>query len=176
MKNHLTSFLFCFVLLVSPLLAGDDHADDAAKKDLALLQGKWEFVATSKGGQDTTKESHDDGFGMEFKDDAWIQDVKGYHAWTAADSHIKLDPSTSPKSFDHIVTRKYQGKTITLSYPGIYKIVGDSLTMCFDVDLKTRPSEFKSDGKPGFFLATFKRSGSKSSNQESSTPKADSKN
>ena len=176
MKNHLTSFLICSALIVSQLLAGDDHADDVAKKDLALLQGKWEIVATSRGGQDITKESRDEGFGMEFKDDAWLQDVNGYHAWTAADSHIKLDPSTSPKSFEHIVTRKYQGKTITLSYPGIYKIDGDSLTMCLDVDLKTRPSEFKSDGKPGFFLATLKRSGQKSSNQESSTPKAESKN
>lgn len=157
MKYYLRFLSILIALLVSRLSAEDSQMADAAKKDLDSLQGKWELVSAQKEGKDVTQDFQGENSGIEFKNDAWIQDWKGLHRYTAADSHVKLDPSKSPKTFDHIVTRDNRGQPVVFSYPGIYELEGDSLTICFDVNLKTRPSQFATDGKSGYFLAKFKR-------------------
>lgn len=67
---------------------------------------------------------------------------------------IKVDPSAKPKAMDITGTEgPNKGKT----FPAIYEHDGDTLQICYDLDGKARPTEFKS--KPGTkqFLVTYKR-------------------
>ena len=146
--------LFAILIAFATLASSGCNAKDPAKNDLDVLQGTWEIVSAEKGGNDITQECHDEGFKLTFQGDAWIQDVKGYHFNTSKDSHIKLDASKSPKEFDHIHTLT---PTFASTYPGIYKLNGDTLTLCFDVDQKSRPTEFTTAGSSGYFLVNLKR-------------------
>jgi uncharacterized protein (TIGR03067 family) len=146
--------LFVIHIALTTLISCGCNASDPAKKDIDALQGTWEIVSAEKGGKDITQECQDEGFKITFQGDAWIQDVKGYHFNTSKDSHIKIDASKLPKEFDHIHTLT---STIASTYPGIYKLNGDTLTLCFDVDLKSRPTEFATAGSSGYFLVNLKR-------------------
>ena len=94
---------------------------------------------------------------MIISEDAWIQETDGKPIYTARTSRITLDPSRAPKSFDHIVRRVSQGEGIQLVYPGIYELQGNTLKICYDVDLKSRPKEFKTKPGQNYFSAVFER-------------------
>jgi uncharacterized protein (TIGR03067 family) len=67
---------------------------------------------------------------------------------------VKYFPDATPKGMEVTGTAgPNKGKTI----PAIYELTGDTLTICYDLSGKARPTEFKS--KPGtqMFLATYKR-------------------
>jgi uncharacterized protein (TIGR03067 family) len=84
-----------------------------------------------------------------------------WRAYSGGTFTFKIDPTKNPKQLDLYVT-----DTGVATYPGIYKIEGDTLTICrWDVSqgardgdgVRKRPTEFKA-GK-GVALLQFKRSG-----------------
>jgi uncharacterized protein (TIGR03067 family) len=67
---------------------------------------------------------------------------------------VKYFPDASPKAMEVTGTAgPNKGKT----FPAIYELIGDTLTVCYDLSGKARPSEFKSKAGTHLFLATYKR-------------------
>ena len=65
-----------------------------------------------------------------------------------------LDSRSKPRS---MVITGTDGPNQGKIFPAIYELKGDTLTICYDLSGKARPTEFKS--KPGtrLFLATYKK-------------------
>jgi uncharacterized protein (TIGR03067 family) len=67
---------------------------------------------------------------------------------------IKLEPSSKPKAMDVTGTEgPNKGKT----FPAIYELTGDTLRVCYDLEGKKRPTEFKTVKDTQQFLVTYKR-------------------
>ncbi len=115
---------------VSPAFA----ADKELPKDLAALQGKWKAVKLSFAGKDipadeiTKKNSM-----LEIKGDEGTPSEDGK---TQKPGKLKVDGSKTPAEIT--VDTPDMGKMV-----GIYKIEKDTLTMCFSLDEKVRPTKFE---------------------------------
>ena len=66
----------------------------------------------------------------------------------------KIDPTKSPKTIDVTMTEGPNKGAIML---GIYEIDGDTLKVCFDAEVKKRPTEFKSPAGSETFVNVHKR-------------------
>jgi len=143
--------LFCAVGLAafggSGTLA-DDKAD--LEKEVRKFQGTWTFESSETGGKELpTGELK--GFILTFEGDK--------HTLKKGDEVVqvgtqKLDPSKSPKSIDVTMTEGPNKGTVML---GIYEIDGDTLKVCFDLQGKKRPTEFKSAPGSENFVNVHKR-------------------
>ena len=72
------------------------------------------------------------------------------------DSTYKVDPAKTPAQIDMIGTEgDLKGKAAL----GIYKLDGDSLTICYVMPGKERPNTFESQPQSGAFLVVWKRKG-----------------
>jgi uncharacterized protein (TIGR03067 family) len=122
------------ILLVVGLLLAADSGEDAVKKEKQQLVGTWTVVSLEVNGQKVPAEALKD-FQFIFTADSLTR-KKGGKAESGAG--YKLDPSRSPKWID--MTGITDGKEQAI--PGVYKLDGDTLTLCFRADYK------KKDGKP----------------------------
>jgi uncharacterized protein (TIGR03067 family) len=142
-----------------PFLAHDDQPKVGAQKgqkeaksetDQDRLQGTWVLVGGRR--PFTEKEIEDYGIKWTFKGE--LLDCKAKTSPVSDEGTFTLDPKMEPKTIDHKVTAgRYKGKT----FLGIYKIDGDSLTICEGNPDGERPTEFKSDPKDSIRLLVFKR-------------------
>ena len=127
------------VLLAAGFCAADDKKDD---KD--QLQGEWVVVSAEVGGK--TAENLKDKK-LVVKGDEWTPPSGGELKFK-----FKLDAAKSPKQLD--LTADLDGNEQT--WPGIYKIEGDTFTFCRSAGPGgERPKEFK--GGEGVGLLVFKR-------------------
>lgn len=73
------------------------------------------------------------------------------------DVSFKIDPTTTPKVMDWTYDNpeRLKGKTRR----GIYRLDGDTLTICFNVnpDREERPTRFETGPESGLFLHVYKR-------------------
>jgi uncharacterized protein (TIGR03067 family) len=115
--------------------------------DLDLLQGTWRAVRIETGGSlvpaeiATTVRYAFDGDRVRF--------LEGDQP--AGEGFIRLDPEADPKAFDFTATAGPQVGTTAL---GIYRVEGNSLTMCLGEE---RPTTFSGAGKAA--LAELSRIG-----------------
>src|SRR5205085_10388653 len=65
-----------------------------------------------------------------------------------------VDEKKSPRAMDikSEVSPDLKGKSI----PAIYELKGDTMTVCYDLDLKDRPAKFESPEKSNVLLVTYK--------------------
>ena len=123
-------------------------ADDPAKKDKAMLQGKWTVISVESNGK-----------AVEMWTDATrLVEGNAYTLTTKKGESFKgtftVDPSKTPAAIDFKPDGgQYKGKTLR----GIYEFHEDMLTICFAEPDKERPTEFSSKAGSGWTLAIQKK-------------------
>jgi len=143
--------LFCAVGLAASGESGilaDEKAD--LEKEVRKFQGTWTFESSETGGKELPA-GELKGLILTFEGDK--------HTVKKGDEVIqvgtqKLDTSKSPKTIDVTLAEGPNKGTVML---GIYEIDGDTLKVCFDLQGKKRPTEFKSAPGSENFVNVHKR-------------------
>jgi uncharacterized protein (TIGR03067 family) len=125
-------------------------ADDAVKNELKNHQGTWIATSSTFDGQKAP-----DAIARSIKrivtDDHVVWERSGKRF---AGTKIELDPTHDPKNLDVIPDGgRNRGEHVL----GIYKLVGDQLTICMAAPGQPRPKEFQAQKGSGCVLQTFER-------------------
>jgi len=141
---HWTPFyILAVVLSIMQTAKGD------GPKDSDAIQGSWLASAAEIGGKP---------FPDEVRKSIKLTLKDGKYTVTLGNSRdqgtIKLDPSAKPKALDITGTDgPNKGRTIL----AIYALNGDTLTICYDLSGKSRPTEFKTTEGSQLLLVTYQR-------------------
>jgi uncharacterized protein (TIGR03067 family) len=132
------------------LVFGADDVQEAAKKDLAKLQGEWSMISAQQDGQEASKDLIR-GSKRVCKEDELTVTIDDLLYMKAK---ITLDPSKKPKAIDYKVIEGFKkGKTLL----GIYEVEGDTVKFCFARPGKDRPDDFTADTGSGRTASVWKR-------------------
>lgn len=137
------------MLAVSAVFLGSLAAAAAdPKAELKALAGTWVVQSAEIGGKDVLDSFK--GITLTLANDTYAVKVGD-----AEDKGtITLDPSKSPKAMDVTGTEgANRGKT----YPCAYELKDDTLTVCYGLDFKTRPTELKTGKDAQRMLIVYKR-------------------
>jgi uncharacterized protein (TIGR03067 family) len=130
-------------------LAGLDN-DDPSQKEQARLAGVWSFALVEVEGKKQPE--------VPFATNRMILSQDGHYAVVQGPrvtrGTLKVDPTKHPKHYNpSIVTGRLKG----LTFPGIYELDGDTLTICLPLRSKERPGVLVSKPGNGLMLQVFKR-------------------
>jgi uncharacterized protein (TIGR03067 family) len=114
--------------------------DDAATKDYARLEGVWRFAHVEVNGVKQPDVPFETNKLIVLKGGRYVIVQGPTITWGA----IKVDPTKTPKHYDVTVT---SGPRKGLTAAGLYELDGDTLTLCFPLRGKERPTAVVS--KPG---------------------------
>jgi uncharacterized protein (TIGR03067 family) len=119
----------------------------ASEKELEKLQGEWTLVSLEENGR-KIKDEEVSRMKLTIRGDQWILSYQGGSEWRDT---IKIDPSQNPGTLDLTGPAGFTS-------PGIYKLEGDTLTLCNTADRGDidRPREFKTTPEAGV-LGVWKR-------------------
>jgi uncharacterized protein (TIGR03067 family) len=119
--------------------------------DLDRLQGTWRIAKLEMDGR-TASAPEFDGAAIAISGKTFTSIMPGStYAGT-----IRVDETKSPKTLDLLFTTGPQKGTIN---PGIYKLRGDTWTMCLAMRGKTRPKTFATKANTGLVVETLERAG-----------------
>ena len=151
MRCNLAGALILILLIPwtsSPALADDE----TVKAELARHQGTWRASTSVYDGQDAPAEIVRSITRTVEKDHVvWKRDGKSFAGTT-----IAIDPSRGPKTIDVIPDG---GKNRCERVLGIYKLDGDTLTICMAAPGQPRPTALRAEKGSGWTLRTFRREG-----------------
>jgi uncharacterized protein (TIGR03067 family) len=138
-------FALCVSLLA--FAATTSSADDAA--DLKALVGTWKIEKAELGGKDVLEHVKT----LDFRIEAGGKYTAKIGTETDNGS-FTVDSAKTPKRMDITSTGgPNKGKTI----PALYKLDGDTLTVCYQMRGTDRPTAFESKPDTDLFLAVYKR-------------------
>lgn len=127
------------ILIAAPARGDDPKADDKA------IQGTWEVAEAELAGKM-----------LPLKDVTLTLDNGKYTL--KAESEDKgtytMNPTKKPKEMD---IKGTDGPNKGKTFLAIYELTEDTLKVCYDLSVKTRPTEFKTTAGTRQFLATYKR-------------------
>jgi uncharacterized protein (TIGR03067 family) len=138
MKTIRITLLIALAVAAISVAWAEDN--EAAKKDLARLQGEWLMVSGTADGYPIPAEMIPYSKRV-CKGDEITATVGGQLVLKAK---ITIDPSKQPKTIDYDVS---DGPTKGKKHLGIYELDGDTLKSCFGAPGVERPADFVS--KPG---------------------------
>jgi uncharacterized protein (TIGR03067 family) len=118
-----------------------------AKQELDKLQGEWTLVSTEVGGK-KRPDTENALSKLTISENQWVGTHRDFPRQNR--STIEIDPSKDPKTIDLI--SRHENATA----PGIYKLEGDTLTVCYGTVGGERPKEFKTTQESGV-LVVLKR-------------------
>jgi uncharacterized protein (TIGR03067 family) len=136
--------------VVAILLVAADPPTDAAKNDLSKIQGEWVVQQAQRNGKDAPEKARES---IKIKIDGskiTISDAQSVRDETA---EITLDPSKSPATIDLKPSRPGGEELV----PGIYKLDGEMLTLCWTKQGGGRPTEFSTKAGDDHVLFVLKR-------------------
>jgi uncharacterized protein (TIGR03067 family) len=139
-----------------PYLTKWKRADKAPRKpaavegDAKLLQGEWVFTAQTDDGVEVPANLLKP-LRLTIDGDTFAVRAEGQ---VLQEGTATFDSTPSPKAFDVAVTG---GGNKGSKWLGIYKVDGDTVTICVDPSGKKRPTEFKAEKGSGFFLNVHTR-------------------
>lgn len=138
--------------LVASLGRAADEANprDAAKKDLARLQGTWTLVSLESEGEASSPEQIE-GFTATYEGDSLTLKAK---ETVRRRGIVTLNPSRTPKAIN---TWDQNGPYEDQTVAGIYEFDGDTLKLCFSRPGEARPMEFSTKKGPGFLMVVYKK-------------------
>jgi uncharacterized protein (TIGR03067 family) len=139
-------FLFGAIATAHPDKA--DGLSKDAKKELEKLQGEWVLKEGQRSG--TKFEENDDKLILEIKGGRW------FFTGQEKGEFVAISPDADPKCFD---LKSMEPATKGRVHEGIYKIDGDTLTICIhEGKEKNRPGRFGTTAdEPNTILTVFKR-------------------
>jgi uncharacterized protein (TIGR03067 family) len=133
------------------ILVGAGSAQDAKKKEMALLEGEWSMISGEANGQalppETVKSAK-----RSAKDGETHITIGAKVLFKAK---ITIDPTKKPKAIDYLMT---EGPTKDKTHLGIYELDGDTVKFCFAAPGKDRPTEFSAKEGSDRTLSVWKRS------------------
>lgn len=141
--------LLVTVAVIGPVAAATPAGAPDARKESKAMDGSWELVSAEVGGQ-KLPEAVTKTFTLVLKGDKYTVKSPG----PDDTGRVKLDPAKKPKELD--VTGE-EGPNKGKTFPAIYELDDDALKVCYDLDGKKRPAEFKSAAGTKQFLAVYKR-------------------
>jgi uncharacterized protein (TIGR03067 family) len=122
----------------------------ADKDDLAKFDGAWVFTSWQHYGRALNEDSRQSAR-WSVKADKYKFEIDGIEE----EGTVKLDPSQNLPTINLAIT---EGNDKGKEQLGIYKIDGDSITMCFArPGVKDRPTDFTSTADNSNILVTIKR-------------------
>jgi uncharacterized protein (TIGR03067 family) len=128
-----------------------DKPSDAAVKEFAALRGTWRIVSAEDGGKRVTA---DDVYLGAIKS-VRFTDEKPKRLESRCDLYtVAFDPSASPKRLTGTIPG---GAVKGDKMPGIYRLDGDKLTICWEYGAKAYPTEFKSGESGGRVVLHLER-------------------
>ena len=138
--------LFALISLAVGLLGvGDGPDSQDGKQEAEKLRGTWTFTKMVRNGQNLL---------TQFGEVEVVFDAKKFTS-PGIEAEYTLDPSKNPKAID--ISYK-QGPAAGQTIKAIYKLEGDTLTICRALTQKDeRPKEFAAPAGSGKFLFEFKR-------------------
>lgn len=131
----------------STLSLATASADD--KADMKAMNGSWQIATATIGGK-KLPEQFAKSMKLILKDGTYV--LKS--GFSDDSGTVKIKSDAKPKQMDITGTSgANKGKT----FPAIYKVGKDSLTICYNLAGKTRPKKFESTAGTKLFLAIYKR-------------------
>jgi uncharacterized protein (TIGR03067 family) len=118
-----------------------------AKQELDKLQGEWTLVSSEVGGK-KRPDTENALSKLTISENQWV--VTYRDSPSTARATIEIDPSKDPKTID----LTFRGEKEPAR--GIYKLEGDTLTVCYGTVGGERPKEFKTTQETGV-LVVLKR-------------------
>lgn len=123
---------------------------EAAKKDLAALEGDWELVSGERDGQAIPEDIVKTGK-RESKNGETTVTINGQLLMKAK---YTVDPSKKPKAIDYDIV---DGRAKGMKQLGIYEIDGDTVKFCFAGPDKDRPTGFAAKEGSGHTYSVWKK-------------------
>jgi uncharacterized protein (TIGR03067 family) len=141
------------VCLIGLFLGAATAGDDAAKKELAKVQGTWQIVSAEQDGQ-PLPDSIVQNLKFVFKGDSLVLEGVDDVRQKAGKIMLKLDTSTTPKCMDWKVEA---GSEKDKAFDGIYDWKDDQLRICLSTAPGVRPGEFETKEGSKRVLFVLKR-------------------
>jgi uncharacterized protein (TIGR03067 family) len=140
-----------FAGVLAVLLVGADAPQDAAKAEMARLEGEWSMVSGEIDRQPLPEEMVKTAKRVA-KDGETTVTIGGQLFMKAK---FTVDPTKKPKAIDYEFTG---GPTKGKKQLGIYELDGDTAKFCFASPGQDRPTDFTTKEGSGRTLSVWKRS------------------
>ena len=152
MNTKVIALLLVLLAGVNLKAAESAKIADAPKTDLAALNGSWLLVAAEEDGQKTpAAEQKKLDIHLTLKDGKYTITTAGE---TTESGTFTVDAAQKTKTVDVI---SGDGPLKDKKIQGIYKLDGDTLTLCYDLSGDSRPTTFGSKAGTNLLLAVYSR-------------------